>query len=188
MSGPQERVLRRIVEQIVDSALVAPILEVPVPQMVSGEVADVLEPLPRARVLEPAAGVDQDLPELERAWRRTASEVARAYREFHSTLVRLATLTADELRCLRIWRDIVSPGRYFNAGYSGAVDPNARDLDLIFTLKSGYYGCSAALDARDLDLIRRLAVVGAKTGSCEVSVLAFRVSRKGEGVCKVWTV
>ena len=72
------RVLRHPVEQIVDCAPVVPFLDVPVPQMVSGEVADVLgpclagtwEPLLQARVLEPAAGVHQDLAQLERARRR----------------------------------------------------------------------------------------------------------------------
>ena len=48
----------------------------------------------------------------------------------------------------------------------GAADPNARDLDLILTSKSGFHGCSAALNARDLDLIRRLAVVGASGLKC----------------------
>ena len=87
VSGPQERVQRRTVEQIVDCALVVPFLDVPVPQVVSGEVVKVLgqcfvgtwEPLPQAPVLEPEGGVHQDLAKLERARRRTGREVADAY-------------------------------------------------------------------------------------------------------------
>ena len=110
VSGPKERVLRRTVVQIVDCAPVVLFLDVPVPHMVCGEVADVLgpcfvgtwEPLPQARVLEPAAGVRQDLARLERARRRTASEVVCACRELYSNPVRLAAFTADELRCVSI--------------------------------------------------------------------------------------
>ena len=68
----------------------------------------------------------------------------------------------------------------------GTADPNARDLDLILPRRV-VTGCSAALNARALDLIRRVAVVGAKAGSCgdagldndnggEMSVLAFFVT------------
>ena len=50
----------------------------------------------------------------------------------------------------------------------GAVDPNARDLDLIL-LPGVVAGCSEALNAHALHLIRRVAVVGEKAGSYGVS-------------------
>ena len=82
----------RTVELVVVGAPVVPILDVLVPQMVSGEVADVLGPclagtweqLPQAQVLEAAAGVHQDLSHLEQTRRRTAGEVAHAYRQLYS--------------------------------------------------------------------------------------------------------
>ena len=52
----------------------------------------------------------------------------------------------------------------------GAADPNARDLDLI-PLQRAATGCSAALNAGALDLVRRVAVVGAKAGSYGVAGL-----------------
>ena len=111
VSGPQERVQRRTMEQIIDCVPVVPLLDVPVPQMVSIEVADVLgpcfvgtwEPLP----LEPTAGVNQDLAQLERARRRTGREVADAYRAHLNTPRSLVGLSWDELQSLRrvIWPD-----------------------------------------------------------------------------------
>ena len=107
VSGPHERVLRHTVEQIVDSVLGLLVLNAHLPQMVSGEVGDVLQPVGAApssgsvrSCLEPAAGVHQDLARVERARRRTAAEVARAYHA-HSPAHR------DELRSLRrtIWPD-----------------------------------------------------------------------------------
>ena len=53
----------------------------------------------------------------------------------------------------------------------GTADPNTRDLDLIHTSKSGNGWRSAALNARALDLIRRVAVVGAKGWCCGVAGL-----------------
>ena len=118
---PQERVQRRTMEQIVDCVPVVPLLDVTVPQMVSGEVADVLgpcfvgtwEPLPQAWVLEPAAAVHQDLAQLERARRRTGREVADAYRAHFNTPRSLVGLSWDELRSLRrvIWPDDDLGGR-----------------------------------------------------------------------------
>ena len=75
-------------ELVVVGAPVVPILDVLVPQMVSGEVADVLGPClagtPQAQVLEAAAGVHQDTSQLEQTRRRTAGEVAHAYRQLYS--------------------------------------------------------------------------------------------------------
>ena len=113
VSGTKERVLRRTVVQIVDCAPVVLFLDVPVPQLVSGEVADVLgpslvgtcEPLHQARVLGPAAGVHQDL-----APRRTCREVARAYRQHFSTQRSPVGLSWDEQRSL-IWPDDDLGGR-----------------------------------------------------------------------------
>ena len=83
-----------------------------------GEVGDVLgpclvdtwEPLPQARVLEPAAGLHRDLAQLERARRGTISEVARAYREHFSTPRSLVGLSRDELRSLAASRLYSSGG------------------------------------------------------------------------------
>ena len=74
VSGPQERVLRHTVEQIVDSVPWSPVLNAPVPQMGCGEVGDVLgrgEPLPPH---EQAAGVLTDLSQLDQVRRRTAMD------------------------------------------------------------------------------------------------------------------
>ena len=60
----------------------------------------------------------------------------------------------------------------------GTADPKSRDLDLIQVSKSGYGWRSAALNPRALDLLRRLAVAGAKAGSCGVAGLDKDTSLK----------
>ena len=84
VSWPQERVLRRTVEQMADSALVVRVLEALVPQLGCSEVGGVLgswEPVPphaRVRpVLEQAAGLRGDQARLVEARHSTAMEVMR---------------------------------------------------------------------------------------------------------------
>ena len=96
VSGPQERVLRHTVEQMVDCVLDVPIFEAPVSQLGCGEEGGVLshwEPLPPpARVRschELAADLHRDLARLGRSHRTVMEVIARGI-----------TLTWDERRSM----------------------------------------------------------------------------------------
>ena len=145
VSGPQERVPRRIVEQIVDSAPVLPLLHDPVPQTVDS-VVEVLHfflqrwPVGAEQVWNcearqvinvPKISPDQTLQRLEDSLRQpqTAEQLVEVP-EFEFVFVRriegalsiAVCRAAGHTWAMRVhdtgWSDTAGPGRYTNTGHS----------------------------------------------------------------------
>ena len=87
-----------------------------------------------------------------------------------SALVRSAEL---QFRCER-WRRGSRGGGGGGVGVADLTALTARDCTCVLVQKSGYFGRTAGLNSRDLDLIRRLAVVGAKAGGVRARLLRVK--------------
>ena len=131
---PRERLPRRIVEQIVDSAPVLPLLHVPVPQTVDsvGEVLKILDKLvPDVEQVIEVPKIHQhtvpqrsSLQEPQMAEQLVAVPVVEftVFRRLEGVLGIAFVRVAGHTYIMRVrdagWRDTASPGRYTNTGLS----------------------------------------------------------------------
>ena len=139
----QERVPRRIVEQIVDSAPVLPLLHDPVPQTVDsvGEVLKILDKL--VPDVEQVIEVPSSLLEPQMAEQLVEVPgfefvfVTRAEGALCLGVVRAAGHTWVIRVHITGWRDTASPGRYINTG-TGDVFATMHDNFQQFPINSGW--------------------------------------------------